>query len=603
MSGRILKNQRGDTLVGVLIAVVVLVVCALGVGASMLNMTGTQQRVAGPMNSCREMAQDTMSAIRSNGAEARSVWTPIDSRGGGVLLSSGDWHRGNDYNPDGVRSELGAIPDRGGPRWPNVYAIENWNQARANPNVPYRVNTPLLIMGSMNAMLSVYNSDPQGFCRSPNGVLINNHRTLRTLVSTRTINNRRAQTYVSIRPYDLHSGAFVNCTPNLRLRPYANVEPPPAQAAGVRIFSYDDYRPDLGLQVQVHVELERREREPAIACNVRENFQFDRRSEPVGMPVLVWNGRTLNISMPTTEIGPGNHLVCKEHHRFMLQQASVDGQIPNVNEMSPTIYNEWMPCNRMRVCGDNPTVAIDRDQRRMRLSYSFAANCFTTVEARVIDPVGNMSELATAPLFGTGYPTNPIPDQWSIPYSDGGGSARGGYEVAGQQFETPNAAQAASQLTGEPVRNISQLTQPPMDIQMNRVDRSIGQSVSNRNAAQQGHYDAQQANIEAQSYASIAANPMASKASATTAASQAQAAADRAGQHAVDSRAAADRAQQDYDRVSQQSRDLGIPGGAALDEAQAARDFAADEATKAEEEHRKAQEAADKAKDDADDKT
>ncbi len=499
-----LNSQKGESLIGVLAGVVLIVIAVLALGSSMLGVARTPQKITGPLASCREIARDTIAILRSNGAQSGSYWTPIDSNFGGVRLDDIDWHKGKtQFNRKPIRSEFGAISERGGARWPRKFALEGLDSHRA----PYRSNTPLLIGGTMNALLSIYNSHRSEVCRGSTGLLLEQHPALRAIATAnsrtlepRLVDNKKVNTFLYIRPYDLNTGDRINCPDDLQIRPYARTEPPPAVKAG--FFHPDftkDYLANVGLEVEVRVALDVPKGEPEISCALKENFQYERRDDLLNAPEVelsVNNGRgVLRISAPPSKFGPGVHLLCRETHSFKDYDRTakhtdeLKALINRVNDitastpLTPDTNDNWRPCNKLRVCKrDLDQPVVDHKARRITHRPRIPRKCITQIEAIAIDAVGNISDSATANHYSADDPNRPSSPADYRPSSSGGD--RMGYEVAGRQFATQEAAQKAAAFTGMPVRTTAAITGKTYDIEMNRVARNVVSTENGRNATQ-----------------------------------------------------------------------------------------------------------------------
>lgn len=238
------KKQKGESIIMILIAITVLML-----SFSVILPAITRVNVQADNNSsssryiCRKLAKNVVSKLRSNGIHAKYFKTPLNDES--IFLDDERWHRGElPCNLDGVQSEVGSSKKQ---RWPHLKVL-SWNPSSKK----YTANTPYLIQGVMNGLISIYNKNPSLACRdgSP-GVPISRSNFLKDL-APEDPHSLNAEVFLKIKPIDTTTGKQLACAPNLFVRPRAIIEPPPAEAAGM--IDLSKFKVNRALQLEVTVE-------------------------------------------------------------------------------------------------------------------------------------------------------------------------------------------------------------------------------------------------------------------------------------------------------------------------------------------------------------
>ncbi len=548
-----MTNERGESLVTVLISAVLLLAVASMAAPSILNSLKQQQANNGSPSVCRSVAHNIINKIRADGVQGHFYPTRVDSVG--TQLNSSSWHQGNtNYNNDGVTPELTINSQLFSERWPNLPAVDF-----ATGNPPFRSHTPRLIHSSINGLLAIYNR-VSNVCDP--GALITNSNELSNLFPGNLVGNQDVQATLVIRPYDWSTRQILPCTRPLRIRPYARHEPPMAQQLGIADFSM--YRADRGLEVEVQVTTrpanDQTAGEKTVSCAVKEKFEFDRQPREPKMPVLTASGGTFTFR---NVMDAGTHMVCRSTHNFITNPLGrAMGTATGVGNRTP-----WMPCDRLTLCGDSGNTTVMRSTATITKSFSVPSNCAASVEVKTFDAFGNVSDTQPATTYGNSTNVTTSFDE----SSDSGGV---GYEVGGTQFSTAAAAAQASAISGLPVQTIAEVT-VGMDSLMNSVAGNVSSAGASASAAA-GHNAAAQSSLSAaQGAAASAQGTTTSASSARSSATAARSAANAAQASATSARAEATAARAAADAVASTAGPL---GDAISSPAQAAAEAAAAEA-------------------------
>lgn len=568
------RNEQGETIITILIAVALLIGVFFIAAPSLNNMVKQNRKALATPNICRDVAQNIIHTIQSNGVQAKVFRTPVDSAA--IFLNDSNWHRGRyAFNPEGVQSEVGSFDKIGGVRWPNKRSIE-WQTTTEK----YIVHSPLLIQGAVNGLLSVYNSPGNNVCTQPTGIPLNASTNLGALEPEDTIDNYKTTASMRIRPFNLNTGEVLGCSTPLWIRPYARTEPPASVVANIA--DYSNYRPDRGLEVEIFVETEKIDPDGKAStethsCSVKERFHFDRQQENPKEPVISTTGSRLTVAMPFTDHDPGTHMICRSVHNFFSDHYA--DAVASVGAFtsggSPSSYGPWLPCDRLTVCGSSPTTTIDRDTGTIENTYSVPPNCIYTVEAKAFDVAGNLSS-----NISTTFYIDPQPPITSNPSSDP--SAPKGYEVGGLQFKTQTAALKAAAISGLPIKSIEEPI-VGLDAQMNAAAAGLNgttnaaKDATDSAAAASSAAAAAGAAAAAAGAAVAAATGPGSAASAAGSAASARSNANSAATSAASARSAASAAsaavaaaKASLDSVKGPAASLGEIGKTAVEKAEAA---------------------------------
>ncbi|NQZ20054.1 MAG: hypothetical protein HRT44_12475 [Bdellovibrionales bacterium] len=402
---------------------------------TVINMIQRSDKIQTSPQVCRTIAQNVINKIQSNGSQNKIHRTPINSET--LVLNDDDWHKGKySYNTAGVDDEIGAHETF---RW-DSFPLAYWDGNR------YILNSPPLIQGAVNGLLSIYNSNANLACSQQDGIEISAANGIDELLPTNISNNYEVSSRIRIRPYRLNSGVIEPCSSPLRLRPYGNTEPPQAVAEGYAVLP--GYRPDLGLEAEVIVTTKKNAEndEEEITCSVKERFQFERIVRSVLPPRISLSGNNFQIRLPQSEFDPGTQIICRAASTTINLTGLGSDALPPPGSFSP-----WGPCKDTPVCGSAGTITYNSARTNMTKSIANATNCMVTLHVRGIDHAGNLSSTRSRSFIGGhGSPETPDP-----PTGGGGG---GGFEVAGYEFNSYAHAQKASQLSGMPISPIDNVT-------------------------------------------------------------------------------------------------------------------------------------------------
>ncbi len=466
-----LKNQRGETLVTVVISVLLLTVCFLISAPAFLNIYQGPRKGLVPQQNCRDIAQNIMNEIRSNGMQTRVYRAPIRSTS--VLFSNTNWQTDGgafNLNPNGVIAEHGVGAPLMSRRFPNQ-RIMQWNSSLGR----YNTQSPLLIFSSMNMLQSIYNSFSNQACILPQGLAIQPSNGLGALLDNPTMADYATagysvQAFLRIRPYNLNTEQILPCQNNLRIRPYGNVEPPQSDALNITNLT-QNYRADRGFEVDVYVSLNK----PAsqndnesliVTCTNKSKFQFDRQPATITPPLINVTNFGTQISL-APGFRPGTFMACQYTYSTYNSGSYSFSQQEN---------SSWVPCEQVRICGSASGFSITDNQTTVEFSSNanIASTCMMGVRAIAFDSIGNTSGISSQGFF-----QNPGP------LSSGGNTGGGqGYEVAGAQFGSYSAAQQAASLTGQSIQSINQNVTTTNDAQMNGFSNNMANATAATNAAQ-----------------------------------------------------------------------------------------------------------------------
>jgi len=460
-------NEKGETLLSVLLAAAISMAVMVVVVPGLIKMTSYHE-LPNSFKECRVVASGILDRIKSNGIQAKIHNSSVTEDS--FYLDSASWHSGNiDFNNNNIISEFGALKSK---RWPHKKVIA-WN---STDNL-YDSNSPYLIQGSINSLLSLYNSDP-GFCNSIDGVQIKNNNLLQNL-KVDTFNNKKFEAFLKITPYNIFSEASESCVNNLKIRPPASQEPPPAENAN--IFKFQDFEHDKGLEVSILVKLESsaptvQGQQNGANCTVKTRFQYDQKNNNPLPPIASYAGSVYNFQKAFASQNPGTQLLCKEEHFYYYYEYKTGflGTQRRVRKKGSNVETDWKICDKITVCGNTPQqTSIDQQNGVIDLTFqTHPTLCRSSMKVKTVDVYGNTSDnitLARAtvnpPCVGPcgNTPTPPPPNERNPSSS----SNTSGYVVAGVQFSNVLAAQKASNLTGLPVETTTNVGPITADSVMN----------------------------------------------------------------------------------------------------------------------------------------
>lgn len=380
VSKQLRNGQKGESLISVFLgAMLVMFVIGVSLSATDKMMYGNQVSLDSP-SICREAATNVLNIIRSNGVQSKVFDVPIDSDS--VRLNNNNWHNGElNYNPSGVDREFGLSNAYYRTRWPRAKVVR-WNGTANHVS-----HGPRLIHGSINALLSIYNSSPQ-VCTNQYGLKITGSSALSDLEPPRTIDNHDIEASIRIRPYNLRNGVLLACNRNLGIRPPAIDEPPRAEQ--YNILDLSNYRADRGLEVEVFVTVDPSDKEnqrgqqarnnKKYTCSFKNRFQYDQAATKPLPPTLSVTGSTVRVEFPRNAAGdyvnsPGSQIICRQSHFQHSSNQLAAARASHARRGSAAVQSPdsggWAPCDLMRVCNRRPNnVRTDNRHKSMTLNYS-----------------------------------------------------------------------------------------------------------------------------------------------------------------------------------------------------------------------------------------
>lgn len=476
----LLKNNKGETLVVVLISgFLLLSVFLIALPAITNHMKGQKQQFSRP-NTCSNFTSSVMNRIRANGIQTKVYRAPI--RHNSVHFSNVQWlsdkNEFDGLNDGGVRGEQGLPDALVSQRWPSKKVMA-WN----NSTNKFVSHSPRLIFSSMNLLSTIYNAYTSQVCGSKFGMMIYKEGPLYTLVHDENMDDFEEEGFevngsIRIRPFDFKTGEILPCSSPINIRPYANTEPPEAHAFGFADFS--NYAADIGFEVEIFgqvsskVDPEQAQLESGSSnqpqCSVVEKFQYDFRNDNINPPVVTINSGGVEIEIPN--LRSGSFLSCKyESGAYSSVQKRVV-TYPNGNR-------DWGPCDTMRICGETPS-SVDINEEpgsiTMNINRSLPSDCLMTVHAVVFDGVGNLSNKTVMNNRSGGGPAQNIdPDN-----SDSGQ----GFEVGGVEFGSFSAASQAAAMTGQSINTLSYDVTTVNDSRMNNFSGAMNNAQTALGAAQ-----------------------------------------------------------------------------------------------------------------------
>lgn len=579
------KNQRGETLVSVLIAGVILLFILTSILSGVVNASKSSAKNLTQTSVCRQVASDVLTLIRSNGMQSKTFKAPINSQS--IDLNDQTWHTGGyEFNSEGIMSEVGVPAELFSRRWPQQ-KIMNWETGSSS----FTSHAPMLIQSSVNALATIYNASGP-VCTNPKGIVISSTSILKDIAPFPERDNYSITASLRIRPFNINSGQILACSRPLRVRPYAAKEPP--QAVADNILNLSNYRADVGFEVEVIVKTEHKgDKERGLAsetemgsheCSAKENFQYERLSEVPLAPTVSILGSMAQVSIDLDRFAPGSQLVCRSFYRIHDADANLEAtrSVLMMGDTNLTVRGGgWLPCDRVPVCGQAPSYSgVNPEHSEVSVQYHLPHYCFMVLEARTMDIVGNLSQIQGLSYYsGNTY----------IAHYDPGsaGDSTAGYAVGAMNFVTLAAAQAASSISGIPITNITSPVNT-LDIQVSSVATGLNSTVSERDTATRQAQTAESSLATAQSAATSATGSGTGAAGAAQAAGHAETAAASAAQAAAAAAEAAQNAQAAFGATQAAAASLNAAAGStnpvsvkAVENAQAAMEAAEESARQA----------------------
>ena len=471
-----LSNQRGESLVTIAVAMMILMIAGLTAGPTIMRAVKSQKNNLMAPSFCRDISQNILAQIRSNGMQTKVYRSPAQQNS--VRYTDTSW-RGSDnpydsINPGGVESEHGIGPALETVRWPNELAMQ-WNSA----NDYFVPNSPPLMYSSMNVLQAVNNAFANQACTQPQGIPINASTGLEPLLPQSTIDMYAEAGYfvaasIKTQPFRVSDETLLPCDGNLRLRPFGEEEPPRSDSQGLTANLQADgsinnghpnlgntYQANLGLKTEDfvtvdHIDPAARDGQDRRLCSSSEKFQYDRVVSNIPVPTIDTSG-DLQIQLASPTGAPrrrltGIFMACAYEYQFFTVGPAAFSAGPVVGDL-----NQWIPCQQVRVCGGG---APQINETEFDIEYDFnrapPASCSFSLRVTAFDAVGN--SLAQPPFVrcyngtcGTGTNT-PVPG--GPTGSNANDSANPGYQVSGVTFDNAQAAQQAAALTGAPVQAV-----------------------------------------------------------------------------------------------------------------------------------------------------
>lgn len=478
-------NEKGESILMVLISILALGGLIMVVAPYMLGSNKSNHENLVISQVCRESAQNIMAAIQSNGVQTKAFRVPIGRES--LFLDDSKWHEGKYlFNKEGVQSEEGSFSRLGGTRWPHKKVIY-WSKGIED----FKVNTPLLIQSSVNALLSVYNSSEGFACHNEKGISLTKKNGLAKLLPQNLNENFNVTASLRIRPYNRETGEVLSCIKDLKIRPYALAEPPSAQRE--KIIDFGDYRPDRGLEAEVFVrvqgvtrgrgEVEADSLPKFFDCSLKDRFQFGVYSVKPKQPEVSVSASEIKISIPPEDHDPGTHVACRT-------QYSIFGGSGDSFGVIRSSQSTWLPCDRLDICGVVKDGTVDQARGEITYKGSVPSKCLFNIYARTFDVAGNLSS-STGGVTCYGSSCSRTPMTPFTPTIDPSDSDTGtGYSVGGVEFETKQAAEIAAKHTDFKVMEIGDIP-VGKDAEMKSFDSNINQSLDTTASV-----NAQNANVQ-----------------------------------------------------------------------------------------------------------
>lgn len=464
MSSFLLGNERGENLISILVASIVLVVVFMVSMPSLMKSYTDSKKIMGKPQFCRDIANNIAAQIRSSGIQTKVHRAPV--RKNSVRFRSRRWHSASgtfrSLNAGGIVDEHATDGPVNAQRWPASRVME-WDAA-AGPSGRFIPNSPRLIHSAMNFLQAVNNSNGNRACTQPQGLAINNTTGLEQLLPTATLNTYLEAGYfvqasLKVQPYNIANDNLRACNPNIALRPFAATEPPRSDVLGITDNLAGRYDAMTGFKTEVFVTLDHpdpalRNAKDRIDCTAKHSFQYDRVVASIPAPRIDSSGNVaviletqsqsylgygsgagagLNGTALATPIPfqPGLFLACAWEYNTVTPLSLPGPPVGNINQ--------WGPCEDINVCGRVGARVIESPNGvRIQTNNSIPGNCLLNVRAIAFDSVGNTSTETASGCHASSCQQTTVTST-----SGGGGSPPGGYQVNGVTFSGPNAAAMA----------------------------------------------------------------------------------------------------------------------------------------------------------------
>jgi hypothetical protein len=464
----ILRSERGESLVTISIALAILVMAGLLAAPTIMNSMKSQKLHLQTNSFCRDLSRNILAQIRSNGLQTRVHRAPASEdsvRFNDTLWRTGDGSY-NKLNPKGVVDEHGLGEALLSGRWPDQEVMA-WDNSEGH----FVSHGPRLLHSSMNLLQTVNNSFGNRSCVDPMGLPIDASSGLQPLLPQDTLDQYAEAGYfvsahLKTQPYRVADDTLLPCDGNLNIRPYGEMEPPRTDQMGLtgkvgatpsaRSLA-NRYDPSLGIRAEVIVTIDnvdptQREQDERKICSTTEKFQYNRVLSDIPRPELNTPDIRIRVSRDAGTPLKGVFLACTyEWYTVSLNPFSITDSGGDITQ--------WVPCNRVSVCGGGaPSINETESEIVVDFGQTPTANCSFSMVATTFDAVGNT--LSDAPMincYGTDCNNGGGPgDNPGVSPAGGpsGSNAQSGYQVAGATYTSYSAAQAASTLTGAPVRSI-----------------------------------------------------------------------------------------------------------------------------------------------------
>lgn len=430
----VLKNNRGESLISVIIAMVIIAIAAF---VAMPTIMGSKSQVNNMrVNTfCRDLSQNILAQIRSNGLQTKVYRGP--STATSISFSDRQWRNNTsiygNLNPGGVVSEHGVGTALEPVRWPNQQ-IMGWD----SPSGRFVSNAPRLLYSAMNLLQALNNSSGNQACQQPEGILINAASGLGSLLTPATLAEYaqagyNVQATIKTVPFNVADETDLPCNPNLQLRPFGTQEPPMTDSFRITDGFGARYTPTQGIRAEVFVTIDHinpAKRGGAFfeKCSSSEKFQYNRVISQIPFPQFDTSGnlRVTLTSPPAVGTAPRRSLT----GRFLA--CTYEYQIVNLSPFSPGPVqgnlNRWVPCEQVSVCGGGPPRV---SETQFQIEYQFdrrpPANCNFSMRVMAFDAVGNSLLYPSFVRCWSGDPTGCCEEEGTST-TCGGGMGRPAYE-------------------------------------------------------------------------------------------------------------------------------------------------------------------------------
>lgn len=391
-----LKNERGENLLSVAAAMMILTIAGL---VALPIVMGSRSQVKGLKENsfCRDLSQNILAQIRSNGLQTKVYRAP--STANSITFNDTQWRNNTtmfgNINRGGVVSEYGIGPALESTRWP-AQRVMRWNGTQRR----FVSNAPRLLYSAMNLLQAVNNGFGNRACTQAKGIAIDSTSGLASLLSPATLATYAEAGYfvqASIKtvPFKVIDETVLPCDPNLQLRPFGIQEPPMTDVFRITDGFGTRYRSDHGIQAEAfvtvdHIDPQLRGGKFLKECSTSERFQFNRVISQIPFPQFDVSGnlRVTLDSPPAVAPRPRRSLT------GLFLACTYEYQISTATPFSAGLFqgnlNRWVPCEQVSVCGGGPPRITESEfQIEYQFDRSPPANCSFSMRVMAYDAVGN----------------------------------------------------------------------------------------------------------------------------------------------------------------------------------------------------------------------